>query len=182
MTAEFTYPETGATRGDGPLPSGYHHLHRRIRVGAGEAAFHEAADAVLSWRMHEGMRVHPQADHPRAEAGVKVTVHLALMPRVVVLRAPCEVVWARDEPRTKGFAYGTLRGHPECGEEAFIVDWDDDDSVWLTIKAFSKADKWFTRAAGPIVPLLQNAYALGCGVVVRRLIRRSHRREGRDES
>ena len=173
---EFTYPEVGATRGDGPLPSGYNHLYRRMRVGAGEAAFQEAADAVLSWRMHEGMRVRPQADNPRAVPGARVWLHLALPPRLVVVRAPCEVVWAVDEPRTKGFAYGTLRGHPERGEEAFVVDWDEDDSVWLTIKAFSNGARWFTKAAGPIVPVLQNAYALCCGAVIRRLIRQRDRR------
>jgi uncharacterized protein (UPF0548 family) len=179
---EFTYPEVGATRGDGPLPSGYSHLYRRMRVGAGEAAFQEAADAVLSWRMHEGMRVRPQADNPRAEPGAHVWLHLALLgPHLVVLRAPCKVVWAVDEPRNAGFAYGTLQGHPERGEEAFVVDWDDDDSVWLTIKAFSNGGRWFTKAAGPVVPVLQNAYALCCGVVVRRLIRQRRQREGRED-
>ena len=172
---DFTYPEVGATRGDGPLPSGYNHLNRRMRVGAGEAAFHTAADAVLDWRMHEGMHVHPQADRPRADPGAKVWIHLG-MPRVLVLRARCEVVWTADEPRRKGFAYGTLLGHPECGEESFLVDWDDDDSVWLTIRAFSVGGKWYTKAAGPLVPVLQNAYALGCGAVVRRMVRQG---EGR---
>jgi uncharacterized protein (UPF0548 family) len=178
--SEFTYANVGATRGDGPLPSGYNHLRRRMRVGAGEAAFLEAADAVLSWRMHEGMRVHPQADNPRAEPGARVWLHLGVGPRLVVVRAPCEVVWAVDEPRTKGFAYGTLRGHPERGEEAFVVDWDDDDSVWLTIKAFSNGATWYTKAAGPIVPLLQNTYALCCGIVVRRLVRQRRPRGERE--
>lgn len=167
----FTYVEVGATRGDGPLPGGYNHLYRRMRVGTGEAAFHAAADAVLSWRMHEGMHVRPQADRPRAVPGARVWLHLGLTARLNILRAPCEVVWAVDEPRRQGFAYGTLPGHPERGEEAFIVDRDVEDAVWLTVKAFSLGGKWYTRAAGPLVPVLQNAYALGCGAVVRRLVR-----------
>jgi uncharacterized protein (UPF0548 family) len=175
---EFTYPDVGATRGDGPLPSGCNHLRRRMRVGAGEVAFLEAADAVLSWRMHEGMHVHPQADNRSATPGTHVWLHLALLgPHLVVVRAPCEVVWAVDDLRTKGFAYGTLPGHPERGEEAFVVDWDDDDSVWLTIKAFSNGATWYTKAAGPIVPVLQNAYALCCGMVVRRIVRQREERE-----
>jgi uncharacterized protein (UPF0548 family) len=175
----LTYAEVGATRGDGPLPSGYHHLDRRMRVGAGETAFRTAADAVFDWRMHEGMCLHPQADGPRARPGATVWLHVGLWsPHLIVLRAPCEVVWTVDEPRRKGFAYGTLPRHPECGEEAFIVDWDDDDSVWLTIKAFSKAGRWYTKAAGPLVPLFQNAYAFCCGIVVARLVRR---REGRED-
>lgn len=91
------------------------------------------------------------------------------------LRAPCEVVWTIDEPRRRGFAYGTLPGHPERGEEAFVADWDEDDAVWLTITAFSTGARWFARLAAPLVPLFQNGYALCCGMVIRRLIRAAGR-------
>lgn len=37
------------------------------------------------------------------------------------LRAPCRVVYTVTESRRRGFAYGTLPGHPECGEEAFVI-------------------------------------------------------------
>lgn len=165
----FTYPEVGATHGDGPLPAGYNHLRRRMRVGSGEPAFETAAAAVLEWRMHEGMHVRPKADRPRAEPGAQVTVSLGL--GRFSLHAPCEVVWTVDEPRRKGFAYGTVSGHPERGEEAFLVDWDEQDAVWLTITAFSVGAAWFTRMAGPFVPVLQNTYALCCGMVLRKLVR-----------
>ena len=164
----FTYPEVGATQTDGPLPEGYNHLRRTMRVGSGDLAFQPAAAAVLAWRMHAGMRVRPQADRPRAEPGARVTLSLGI--GRCSLHAPCEVVWAVEEPRRQGFAYGTLPGHPERGEEAFLVEWDEQDAVWLTIFAFSVGRAWFTRLAGPFVPVLQNAYALCCGVVVRRLV------------
>jgi uncharacterized protein (UPF0548 family) len=151
------------------LPGGYNHLHRRMRIGSGGQAFELAGAAVLEWRMHAGMHVRPRADWPRAEPGARVTLFLGV--GRLSLTAPCEVVWMVDEPRRKGFAYGTLPGHPECGEESFIVDWTKDDFVWLTITAFSTGGRWFTRAAGPLVVPLQNAYALGCGAVLRRLIR-----------
>ena len=38
--------------------------------------------------------------------------------------APCRVVYVVDEPDRRGFAYGTLTGHPESGEELFTVRHD----------------------------------------------------------
>ena len=169
----FTYVEVGATRGGSPLPEGYRHLHHQMRVGVGRDSFELAADAVLEWRMHAGMRVRPLADRPRAEPGAQVTVFLG--PGRLSIKAPCEVVWVVDEPRRRGFAYGTLEGHPECGEESFVVDWDEDDVVWLTITAFSIGGSWYSRLGGPLVPLLQHTYALCCGAVLRRLVRAGSR-------
>lgn len=54
------------------------------------------------------------------------------------VHAPARVVYVIDEPRRRGFAYGTLAGHPEDGEESFIVERTDDGSVWLEIRAFSR--------------------------------------------
>lgn len=180
----FTYPEVGATRSAEPLPAGYRYLEHRMRVGTGARDFVAAADAVLDWSLHAGMHVRPRADRVRAEAGARVTVHLGPnRPSWLCIAAPCEVVWTADEPRRRGFAYGTLPGHPERGEESFIVEWDgplvgpedSDDAetgaVWLTVRAFSVGAKWYTRAAGPLVPLLQHSYARTCGVVLRRLTR-----------
>jgi uncharacterized protein (UPF0548 family) len=67
-------------------------------------------------------------------------LRMALWP----FRIPVRVVYVIDEPARRGFAYGTLPGHPERGEEAFVVERSADDSVWLVIRAFS-------RPAGPLV-------------------------------
>lgn len=61
----------------------------------------------------------------------------------ISVTAPVRVVYVIDEPDTKGFAYGTLEGHPENGEEAFVVERTEDGSVWLTITAFSRPSRWY---------------------------------------
>lgn len=71
------------------------------------------------------------------------------------VRAPCRVVYVIDEPRRKGFAYGTLPGHPESGEEAFIVEQTEDGSVWLTIRAFSRPGGWAWWAVYPVLRIAQ---------------------------
>jgi len=58
--------------------------------------------------------------------------------RALSIREPVRVVTVIDEPTRKGFAYGTLPGHPLSGEESFVVERRDDDSVWLTIRSISR--------------------------------------------
>ncbi|HVB41858.1 MAG TPA: DUF1990 domain-containing protein [Streptosporangiaceae bacterium] len=75
------------------------------------------------------------------------------------LQAPCRVVYAADEPRRTGFAYGTLAGHPESGEEAFLVEHHDDDSVTFTVTAFSRPATRLARIAGPFAAVIQRQIA-----------------------
>jgi uncharacterized protein (UPF0548 family) len=48
---------------------------------------------------------------------------------------PVLVVYVVDEPGRMGFAYGTTAEGPESGEESFILEHRDDDTVWLTIRS-----------------------------------------------
>jgi uncharacterized protein (UPF0548 family) len=57
---------------------------------------------------------------------------------VLSIREPVRVVSVTDEPNRRGFSYGTLPGHPLSGEESFLVERRDDDSVWLTIRSISR--------------------------------------------
>lgn len=167
-SAPFTYEPVGATRDDPTFcPPGFHPLLERTRIGEGPEVFRRAADAVLTWEMHRAMGVGIDATADRAAPDVDVTVTLAGL-----IKAPCRIVWTVEEPRRAGWAYGTLEGHPECGEEAFVVDRTGDGTVWLTVAAFSRAQKWYARAGGAATRGLQHAYARRCGKVLRELATR----------
>ncbi|MFE0458412.1 DUF1990 family protein [Kitasatospora sp. NPDC058965] len=167
MTPALSYPEVGATAPGGSLPPGYRHLRHRTRLGSGRARFEAAGERVLTFAMHRAVGVGVTADAERAAPGVRVRVLLG-RGRIGVA-APCEVVWTvRDEARI-GFGYGSLPGHPECGEEAFLVELDGAGEVWFTVTAFSRPGHWATRALGPLVPVFQAAYARRCGRVLRRM-------------
>ena len=71
---------------------------------------------------------------------------------------PARVVYVVDEPKRKGFAYGTLVGHPLGGEESFIVEQTDDGSVWLEIRAFSRPSNAFWWLVYPVLTLSQSFY------------------------
>ena len=63
---------------------------------------------------------------------------------------PVRVVRVVDEPGRRGFAYGTLPGHPERGEESFVVQLADDGTVFFHLRAFSRPARWFTRLGDPV--------------------------------
>ncbi|MEU6406956.1 DUF1990 domain-containing protein [Streptomyces sp. NPDC046985] len=163
-SADFTYEEVGGTRAQGCCPPGFRPLYVRSRIGEGEEVFRRAAEAVLTWEMHRALGVRVDTAAERAAPGADVTVTLAGL-----IKAPCRVVWTLDEPRRAGWAYGTLPGHPETGEESFVVDRTGDGTVWLTVTAFSRPAKWYARAGGPAARGFQHAYARRCGTVLRRL-------------
>ncbi|MEU3449212.1 DUF1990 domain-containing protein [Streptomyces thermolilacinus] len=167
--ARFTYPEVGATRTPGALPDGYHHLRHRALIGHGQAVFEAAGAAVTAWRMHRASGARLWADAERAAPGVRVRVSVGAGP--LEYGVPCEVVWTAYEDTRTGFAYGTLTGHPESGEESFVVERAPDGSVWFTVTAFSRPARWYTRLAGPLVPVAQRWYARRLGRTVRRLAR-----------
>ena len=70
-------------------------------------------------------------------------------------RIPVRVIYVVNEPRKVGFAYGTLPGHPEDGEESWMVEQRDDGSVWITVRAFSRPANGWWWAVYPALRILQ---------------------------
>jgi uncharacterized protein (UPF0548 family) len=129
----YSYPEVGATqRGD--LPSDYRHVTRIVVLGDDQLTFDRAAEALITWRMHRRAGLVVAASAERAAADVTTVMAFGIALAGVIV--PCRVVWTADEPDRRGFAYGTLPGHPERGEEAFVVE-RVDGRVTLSIRAFS---------------------------------------------
>jgi uncharacterized protein (UPF0548 family) len=162
---DLTYPEIGATRGD-DLPGGYRHLRRREQLGTGAETFRLAAAGLRDWDMQRGAGLRISPSTPPPAVGVRMTAAVA------GLQIPCQVVWVIVEERRYGYGYGTLPGHPEIGEEAFMVDLDGTDRVWLDIRAFSRPGRWFTRLAGPLAWLAQDLATRRYVATMRRLAAR----------
>ncbi|GAA2022546.1 hypothetical protein GCM10009819_01470 [Agromyces tropicus] len=64
---------------------------------------------------------------------------------------PVLVVYVVDEPNRVGFAIGTAGRAPENGEESFILEHRDDDSVWLTIRSAYEPNGGLRRAFAPLL-------------------------------
>ncbi len=145
VRAGLTYVEVGATAGE--LPPGYHHLRRTEVVGSGQGAFDAVAEALLSWEIQRRAGLRVTATSERVEVGVEVRLGVGFGPFRVV--APCRVIEVVAQERCRGFAYGTLPGHPENGEERFLVTMDGAGTVRAEIVAFSRPARWFSRLGAP---------------------------------
>ena len=171
----FTYDEVGCTQYD-ETPEGYHRLEYRERIGAGDEVFRRAADALLTWRMHRTAGIPVTATATPPEVGTNSLGRLGpgmLIPPLrtrtqLGLPVPCRVVWVVDEPDRIGFAYGTLEGHPEAGEESFLVT-RESDGIYATIRAYSRPATWYTRLAGPMTRKAQHYAATRYAGALRRL-------------
>ncbi len=157
--APFTYPAVGATRTT--PPHGYHVFRVDQEIGTGTELFERVGTAILGYAMQRGAGLRVQAGTPVAAPGT------VLLLRLGPFRFPCRVVYVVDEPNRRGFAYGTLPGHPESGEELFVVE-RRGDAVVVTVAAFSRPGRWFTRAGGPAVRLIQRSMARRYIAAVRR--------------
>jgi len=164
----FTYPGVGTTREDGAAPPGFDHDRNQVALGRGEAVYAAACEGIRAWAMFPPpLAAIEPAGIPIAEgevAGVLLRVF-----GVWFLNA-ARIVYVIDEPRRFGFAYGTLPGHAERGEERFLVEWHPDDTVVYTIVAFSRPRYWLARVAKPVARMLQRRFvrlskARMCGLV-----------------
>jgi uncharacterized protein (UPF0548 family) len=125
------------------LPAGYHHVQKSAVIGRGRRRFEEAAATGMRWGMLRGagLRV---ATSEVAAVGSQVIAHLG------PIQAPCRVVYVVEEPDRHGFAYGTLPGHAESGEELFLVRYDPaTEDVFAEVAAFSRRATWWSRLGSP---------------------------------
>lgn len=149
---DLTYPCAGGTQGE--APAGFRPIDRRARIGTGDADFDRAVRATMTWGIQRGAGMRVRAADRPLRVGDTAKLRISLWPRDV----PCRVVYVVDEPHRGGFAYGTLPGHPERGEEAFVVERDDDGSVWLRVRAFSRPAGAIFWIGYPLLRLLQEIF------------------------
>ncbi|MFC8734315.1 DUF1990 family protein [Luteimicrobium sp. NPDC057192] len=147
----------------GPALDRAHPLHVSGVVGRGPEAFARAADALATWRMHDGAGVRvsdPSGGAPvRAAVGVRVRVRLGPLP----LGGTCLVVDAGRDDRAAWVLYATEPDHAEEGTERFAVLLDDDGDVRGDVAAWSQPRAWALRVAGP-------AGRIGQRVIARRYV------------
>jgi uncharacterized protein (UPF0548 family) len=131
----------------GERPAGYRHFTRSL-LGTG-VPLEVAAARLMTWQVHRAAGLRVVSAPPVAAVGADVVM------RFCGLRVPCRVVAVVDEPGRAGFAYGTLPGHPERGEELFLLE-AVDGGVRATVRAFSRPASLLARAIGPIGTAVQD--------------------------
>lgn len=176
LAKKFNYSHVGITKADKAslTPSLQKHVDEDTEeIGAGVDRWEYAGRQTLSWgiQRHAGYSILPVTGAPTlskdgAETGNASAPELAVMePEMtvqlrrrfgpLVMSMPVRVIYVLDEPRRKGFAFGTLAGHPVSGEVAFLVEHKSDDSVHFTLRSFSGPGKGLWVFAYPVVLLLR---------------------------
>jgi uncharacterized protein (UPF0548 family) len=148
----LTYSPTGGSL-DGPTPDG---LVRRSweRALAGDAVYERAVAAIEGWSIHRGAGLSVEVDGP-LRPGTNVVLDAPLP--VGFVTAMCRVVDVVDEPDRFGFAYGTLPGHPERGEESFVVHRAVDGAVTFRVVAVSQPAHPLAKTLPPLADRLQES-------------------------
>jgi uncharacterized protein (UPF0548 family) len=147
----LTYSPAGATRGS--MPADYHQVSQALTLPGVD--FVVASRLLMSWQVPSRAGFDVRVSAPGVEPDAVVLMRVGLGP--VGLSIPCRIVYVIDEPQRQGYAYGTLPGHPESGEESFVLTVDADGTTTFTITAFSKPATLMTRLGGPFGHTVQRA-------------------------
>ena len=156
--APLTYPSPLAP--DAAAPAGFRVLDQSAVLTRRD--FDGVARDLFTWRVQEraGLRV-SASDIPLRRGSV---VLMRWGPGRLSVAIPCRVLDVVDEPRRRGFTYGTLPGHPEAGEEQFVLEHLADGRIRLTIRAVSRPASLLARLGGPLSRAAQ-------GLMTRRYLR-----------
>ncbi|MGL4421807.1 MAG: DUF1990 family protein [Gemmataceae bacterium] len=154
----LSYPHEGCTQHDIP-PPGYDTNDTRITLGHGNEVFQAARAALLELAFFP--RDWVQVDAPRG--GLRPEGIILIVARVFHLVSTvnaCRIVWSADEPTLCGFAYGTLPGHIERGEELFLLTIDPINGiVQFRILAYSQPRHILARLFYPFARFFQRKFA-----------------------
>lgn len=151
----YSYPEVGYTQRPEHVP-GYDNDVNFIELGKGDFVWERAKSAIWEWRMFPAPWTFITPVNAPLEAGTVVAMSARVW-GIWWLNA-CRIVYTFDEPNRFGFAYGTLPGHAEMGEEIFMVERSEDGTVRYVIKAFSRPRLWLARLAYPVARAHQRKF------------------------
>lgn len=145
-------------------PTGYRPAEDSVKIGSGRERFDKAAEELMTWAVQrgagfevtdvssgtgtqytgvvydpEGAPVSSAEPHTEQRFAADGTPYIAAGMTATLRRGkrdtPVLVVYVVDEPERIGFAYGTTAAGDESGEESFLLELRDDDSVWFTIRS-----------------------------------------------
>lgn len=140
----------------------------RLSIGSGENTFDAAREALRAWHPQKSLGASIVPPESRPDLGETVVLELGIgRARLVV---PNRIVAVVDEPDRYGYAYGTLPGHPERGEELFLIERMADDQVVFTIRVDAKAAdqlRMLTFAIRPLQRAALRRYLSAVAAVVR---------------
>lgn len=161
----FSFPNVGATRIE--TQKGYDNDESFVYLGHGEDIWNNAKRVLIEWKQFPAPWTRIYSTMTSIEKGNSVVVLFKIIGIWWINSA--RIVYTFDEKNKFGFAYGTLPGHVEKGEECFWVKRDSKGNVFYCIKAFSKPAYWFVWLAYPLARMYQRRFVRESMAIVKKL-------------
>jgi uncharacterized protein (UPF0548 family) len=124
-----------------------------VQIGQDRGAFLLGRKALIDWQAHRAWGVRLTPETPPIQPGEVLIATIPLGPIKTIV--PCKIVYITDEEGRFGFAYGTLSGHPERGEESFHIVLASSGEVTFEIIAFSRPASLLVRLGSPLARMIQ---------------------------
>lgn len=156
-TAEPTYDHVASTLDPDIDPTGTRY-ERQVTLGHGPAAFTAARTAVRAWGPQRSIGASVTPDGVAPDLGETLVLGLGI--GSLRMMVPNRIVAVVDEPARYGYAYGTLPGHPEQGEELFLLERRGDGRVTFTIRVDARPAAGLRHLGFAIHPLQRIALRL----------------------
>jgi uncharacterized protein (UPF0548 family) len=196
----FTYESVGSTAHRGDLPAGFEVDELRVELGRGGKLFDAARQGIEAWAQFDlgWCEAWPRETPLRSGEVVAVVARSMGLWWANAARIVYMVDEGGDETPNGGlqleagipplappfeggglcarfgFAYGTLPGHVEMGEELFLVEWDQTtDAVTYSILAFSRPRHPLARLGRPLVRRLQQRFREDSAAALQRWVNRA---------
>lgn len=155
--APLSYAPVGCTRDERqgePVPKGFNRDQERVLLGKGEQTFLAASQAIKNWQMMPPSVVQPCPTGLAIEEGAMTANIFRAWTLGGWLVLPTRILYVVNDVqnnfRRSGFAYGTVQGHWEQGEERFLVLWNqEDDTVWYDLLVYSRPRHPLAKLAYP---------------------------------
>ncbi|MFM6974417.1 MAG: DUF1990 family protein [Agromyces sp.] len=160
-------------------PRGFWVAEDSARLGTGRERFESAREQMWQWGIHLNSGLEVVDVVPGSEGGYRglnqrdirdvdpnevmftAQGHAYVNPGATILQRaklwrwtfelPARVVLVIDEEQRAGYALGSLPGHPFVGEQAFVLELRDDDSVWLTVRQLGQPENPRLRILAPLL-------------------------------
>lgn len=160
-------------------PRGFWVSEHAAKLGTGRDRFESARDQMWQWAIHlnsglevlevipgteggyRGLNQRDERDVDPNEVVFTEAGHALVNPGARIsqrytfskwsFEMPSRVVVVIDEERRAGYALGSLEGNPLVGEQSFVLELRDDDTVWLNVRQLAQPENPKWRWISPVV-------------------------------
>lgn len=145
----LTYGDIGLSEAGSP-PRGFVREHHEAEL---DVSFARAREALLAFVTHRLSYLFVYPPGARVAKGLDVVVCARIGPLWSI--NPCRIVALEDSPTRLRYAYGTLPGHSESGEESFTVEETAEGRVRAETVAIARPLDPLARLGSPIAHVVQ---------------------------